>query len=143
MPILVDLTGPIGTGVDLQAIWLNTATDLSDVRSFAYIGDSLSATTAARVEVRQLANRRRLIRQGGTTGAVDLAESMQLTLVRCDREETAWLRARTGVLMCVRDHVGTKFFGVWSQMPRQVDAGYQDRINVSLSIEQVDHSEAV
>lgn len=143
MPIIVDLSGPPATGLDLSSIWLNTASDLSDVRAFSYIGDSLSANTSARVEVRQLANRRRLIRQGGTATAVDLAESVQVTLVRCDREEVAWLRLRTGVLMCVRDHVGSKFFGVWREAPREVQSADRDRIDVRLSIEQVTHSEAV
>lgn len=141
MPIIVDLTGPPGTGLDLSAIWLNTATDPSDVRSFNSIGEGLSASTKARGEVRQLANRRRLIVQG-SGGALDLSESMQVTLVRCDREEVAWLKARTGVLMCVRDHVGTKFYGTWLEAPRQVDSRYRDRIDVSLTIDQVTHSEA-
>lgn len=141
MAIIVDLVPPVGTGLDLSAVWLNTASDLSDMRAFAYIGDGLSSSTKARGEVRQLANRRRLIVQG-SGGALDLAESMQVTLVRCDRDDVAWLKARTGVLMCVRDHVGTKFYGSWLEAPRQVDSQYRDRIDVSLTIDQVTHSEA-
>lgn len=141
MPIIVDLADP-GTGVELSAVWFNDASDLSDVRSFAYVGDSLSANTVARVEVRQLANRRRIIRQGSVTGA-DLVESMSVTLVRCSREEVAWLRSKTGALMCVRDHVGTKFFGTWVEAPRDVQSAYRDRIDVKLSIDQVTFPEAV
>lgn len=143
MAIIVDLTGPPGTGLELSAIWLNTAADLSDVRAFEYSGDSLSANTSARADVRQLANRRRLIRQGDVDGAVDLAESMQVTLVRCNQEQAAWVRARTGVLMCIRDHIGSKFFGTWLETPREVKSAYRDRIDVKLSIDQVTHSEAV
>lgn len=143
MAILVDLSGPPGTGLDLSSIWLNTAADLSDVRAFSYIGDPLSANTAARGGVRQLANRRRLIRQGDVDGAVDLAESMQVTLVRCNQEQAAWVRARTGVLMCIRDHIGSKFFGTWLEAPREVQSAYRDRIDIRLSIDQVTHSEAV
>lgn len=142
MAIIVDLSGVPGTGLDLSAVWFNTASGLADVRAFAYIGDSLSSSTAARAEVRQLATRRRLIRQGDASGAIDLIESMQVTLVRCDQEEVAWLRARTGVLMCVRDHVGTKFYGTWLESPREVQSTYRDRIDVKLSIDQVTHSEA-
>lgn len=143
MPIIVDLPVPAGTGLDLCAVWLNDAAEPFDAQAFAYIGDTLSATTTARVEVRQLANRRRLIRRGSVTGPVDLAESFQVTLVRCTREQVAWLRSKTGVLLCVRDHVGSKFYGVYTEAPRTVSAAYRDRIDVNLSIDQVTHSEAV
>lgn len=142
MPIIVDLTGPPGTGLDLSAIWLNTATDLSDVRSFTKVGGPLSANTKARAEVRQLANRTRLIALG-SAGVVDRVESEQVSLVHLDRDDAAWLKARTGVLMCIRDHVGTKFYGTWVEAPRQVQPQFRDWIDVSLSIDQVTHSEAV
>lgn len=145
MAIIVDLTGVPGTGLDLCAVWLNDAADPADVYAFEYVGDSLSSTTTARVEVRQLANRRRLIRRGNV-GAADLAESMQVTLVRCDREQVAWLQSKTGVLLCVRDHVGTKFYGVYSEAPREVTTtgqDFRDRMDVRLSLDEVTHSEAV
>ncbi|CAI9417392.1 hypothetical protein [Nocardioides sp. T2.26MG-1] len=143
MPIIVDLAAEPGTGLDLTAIWLNTATDLSDVRSFRKVGGPLSANTKARVDIRQLANRVRLIRQGSVTGAVDLAESQSVPLVHLDRDDVAWLRARTGVLMCFRDHVGTKFYGAWSETPREVQPQFRDWIDVKLSVDQVTHPEAV
>ena len=143
MPIIVDLPRGPGTGLDLTAVWLNTAADPADARAFVKVGGPLSATTRARVEVRQLANRRRLIRRGSAGAAVDLAESLLVTLVHLDREKAAWLRARTGVLMCVRDHVGTKFFGVYSESPREVQPHERDWIEVKLSIDQITHSEAV
>lgn len=143
MPIIVDLTGPPGTGLDLSAIWLNTAADLSDVRSFTKVGGPLSANTKARVDIRQLAaNRTRLI-QLGAAGRVDRAESETLPLVHLTREDVAWLKARAGVLMCLRDHVGTKFYGAWREAPREIQTHERDWINVSLSVEQVTHSEAV
>ncbi len=142
MPIIVDLATTPGTGLDLSAVWFNTATDLADVRSFEYTGEALSANTQARVEVRQLANRRRLIQQGAG-GRVGRVESLSITLVRCDRDQVAWLRDRTGVLMCVRDHVGTKFYGTWVEAPREIATAYRDRIDVKITIDQVTHSEAV
>jgi hypothetical protein len=142
MPVIVDLTAPPGTGLELCAIWLNTASDLADVRSFTKVGGSLSASSKARAEVRQLANRRRLIRQG-SGGVLDLAEGLQLPLVHLDRDDAMWLRARTGVLMCVRDHVGTKFYGTWVETPREVQPQFRDWINVQLSFDQVTHTEAV
>lgn len=143
MPIVVDLTGAPGTGLELSAIWLNTASDLTDVQSFEYTGDSLSANSRARAEIRQLASRRRLIRQGGTGGTADLAESMAITLVRCDQQQAAWVRAHTGVLMCVRDHIGSKFYGAWLEAPREIATAYRDRIDVKISIDQITHTEAV
>lgn len=142
MPIIVDLPVDLGAGLDLSAIWLNDAADPVDCRAFAQAGDSFSVSTTARVEVRQLANRRRLIRRGSVSGA-DLAESLSVTLVQCDRAQVAWLRSKTGVLLCVRDTVGTKFYGVYVEAPREVAAAYRDRIDVKLSLDQVTNSEAV
>lgn len=143
MAILVDLSGPPGTGLDLAAVWFNVAADLSDVRAFHKVGGPLSLNSRARAEVQQLANRRRLVREGDVTGAIDLADSLQVPLVHLNPDDASWLRNRTGVLMCVRDHVGTKFFGTWLETPREVQSQFRDWINVSLSIDQVTHSEAV
>lgn len=146
MPIIVDLPTTPGTGLDLCAVWLNDAADLADMQGFEYVGDSLSANTTARVEVRQLANRRRLIRQGSVTGAADSSESMQVTFVRCDRDQVAWLRSKVGGLLCIRDHVGTKFYGTFAEAPREVATNgpdYRDRIDVKLAIDEVTYSEAI
>lgn len=143
MAIIVDLTDTPGTGLDLCAVWLNDAANLADVHAFQYVGDSLSASTMARVEVRQLANRRRLIRRG-SVGVADLAETMQVTLIQCDRDEVAWLKSKTGVLLCVRDHVGTKFYGTFVEAPREVATtgpDSRDRMDVRLSLDEVTHSE--
>lgn len=136
MPIVVDLSVP-GSGLELSAVWLNDAADPSDYRSFEYTGESLQATTMARVDVRQLLGRRRLVR----IGAGEFSESQSLTLVRCDRTEVAWLRAHTGVLMCFRDHVGMKFFGVYKDLSRDVATAYRDRIDVKITIESITHTE--
>jgi len=45
--------------------------------------------------------------------------------------------------MCIRDHVGTKFFGAWLEAPREIQTAYRDRIDVQISFDQVTHSEAV
>lgn len=145
MAIIVDPAATLGTGLDLCAVWLNDAANPADVQAFEYVGDTLSATTSARVEVRQLANRRRLIRRGNV-GAADRAESMQVTLIRCDRQQVAWLKSKTGVLVCVRDHVGTKFYGVFIEAPREVATvgkDYRDRADVRLTLDEVSHSEVV
>lgn len=143
MPIVVDLPGPPGTGLDLCAIWVNDASDLSDARSFQKVGGPLSLNTKARGEVRQLANRRRLIRQGSVSGDDDLAETLQVALVHLDRPAALWLRDRTGTLLCFRDHVGSKFYGTYLETPREVQPHDRDWIEVRLSVDQITHTEAV
>lgn len=143
MPIIVDLTGTPGTGLELCAVWLNLASEPADAQSYSKVGGPLSASTTARGEIRQLANRRRLVRQGSVTGEDDLAESMQITLVHLDREQVAWLRSKTGQLLCFRDHVGSKFYGAYMESPREVQPQFRDWTDVKLSINQVTYSEAV
>lgn len=138
MPIVVG-PGAAGSTLDLTAIWLNVADDLDDCMAFVRAGDSLSASTTARVEVRQLMNRRRMVR----TGSGGPAESESLTFEQCDRDQLAWLRDRVGVLLCYRDHVGTKWFGVYKDLPREVQTAYRDRIDVKVSLDEVTYSEAV
>lgn len=143
MPIIVDLAGTTGTGLDLFAVWMNVAAEPADVRAFTKVGGSLSLNTKARAEVRQLANRRRLIRQGSVTGEDDLAESVQVEVVHVDRADADWLRDRVGRLLCFRDHVGTKFYGIYLEAPREVQPQFRDWINVRLSVDQVTYSEVV
>lgn len=142
MPILIDGDGSDGDHLDLCAVWFNTAADLLDAMSFTKAGDSISVNTTARAEARQLIGRVRLV----TTGIgdqVQTTESWTATLYHCSREQVAWLRAHTGRLMCVRDHVGTKFYGFYRDLPREVKNVGLDWIDVKIDIAQVTHSEAV
>lgn len=138
MPIIAGPGDP-GSIVDLCAVFLNTASDPTDVRSFEYVGDALSLNTVVLGEVRQNLGRLRLVRRD--TG--DPAESVPLTLPRCTSDDVAWLKERIGVLTCFRDHKGSKFFGVYWSLPRDIQVGFADRIEVKLTVEQVTHSEAV
>ena len=148
MAIVVDPTTTPGAAVDLTAVFLNDAADPADFLALEYAGDALSVNTTARVEVRQLVGRTRLVRRG-----TDTSESFTVTFEGCTREQAAWLRGHVGTLLCIRDHVGTKFFGVYAEAPREVDTRYpnhrdpgatrQARIRVSLTITQVTHSEAI
>jgi len=141
MPIVVgpDLTA--GAGVDLCAVFLNDAADPTDLQSFEYVGDTLSPTTTSRVEVRQLIGRRRLIRHGDDDSSV--FETYAITLPRCTTEEVEWLRDHVGVLLCVRDHKGAKFYGTYAEAPREIQTKFPDRTQVKITVEQVTHSEAV
>lgn len=138
MPIIVDPASSSGVSVDLSAVFLNTAADPSDMLALVYAGESLAVSSSARAEVRQLVSRRRMIRRGG-----DVAESFGVTFPRCTPVQVGWLRAHTAVLLCVRDHVGTKFFGFYAEVPREVPTMYRDRASVRLQIESVTYSEAV
>lgn len=139
MPIIVDPDYASGTELDLVSIFFNAASNLADLRAFRYAGDSLAENTTARGEVRQLANRRRLITRGSDVPA----ESFSLTLPHCTREDVAWLRAHVSQLLCVRDHVGTKFYGAYLEVPRQVSTTFRDWTSVQLSLDEVTYSEAV
>lgn len=141
MPIIVDLTPAEGSSLGLCAIFLNAAVEPADFVALRYAGDSLSISTTADVEVRRLANRTRLIRKG--TGAVAQLESMGVTFQRCSPTDVAWLRDHVGQLVCVRDHVGGKFFGVYTDVARDVATAWRDRSTVKITLEQVTYSEAV
>lgn len=138
MPVIVGPGDP-GTTVDLTSVWFNVADDLSDSQAFHRPVEGISANTTALVDVRQLIGRRRLVK----TGSGDPVESWSVSLPRCTRAQVAWLTARVGVLMCVRDHVGTKFYGIYRDTPREVSSQYRDWISVKLTIDDVTHSEAV
>ena len=139
MPILVEIPAAPGSSVDLCAIFINSAVDLADFIAVEYAGETIAPSTRAEVEVRRLANRVRLIRKG--SGAVAVLESLQVTFERCAPEQVAWLRDHVGALVCVRDHVGGKFFGVYTEVPREVATAYRDRAKVTLSFDQITYSE--
>lgn len=141
MPIIVDLAAAEGSSLGLCAIFLNAASDPVDFVALRYAGDSLSISTASDVEVRRLANRTRLIRKG--TGAVTRLESMSVTFQRCSPSDVDWLRDHVGQLVCVRDHVGGKFFGVYPDVPRDVATAWRDRATVTINLQQVTYSEVV
>lgn len=141
MPIIVDLEPDLGASLALSAIYLNDAAEPADFIAVEYAGESIAPTTRADVEVRRLAGRVRLIRKG--TGAVAALESLSVTFERCTVDQVAWLRSHVGTLVCVRDHVGGKFFGVYTEVPREVATAYRDRFKVSLTLDEITHSESV
>lgn len=142
MPIVIATPLPTGTGLDLCSIWMNAAADLGDMMAFQYAGDSIALSGSIDGEVRKLATRRRVIRSAGAK--VYLNPS--LTLLRCSATQRQWLRDHLGQVLCVRDHVGTKVYAVYFQAPFEVSTFPREDTyftDVNLSMEQVDHSEAV
>lgn len=138
MPIIVDLAAEPGSSLDLCAIWFNLAANPADLCAFRYVGDGPTLTTDPRAEIRQLAGRRRLIRRG--TAAYD---SHALTLTGCRPDQVAWLRDHVAQLMCIRDHVGTKFYGTYLSLPREFATWTRKRADVKLVFDQVTYSEAI
>lgn len=142
MPIVVSTPLPVGTGLDLCALWLNDAEDLADLMALGYAGDSIAIAAAKRAEVRQLANRRRVV-----TSTTKVYETVGLTLQGVTTLQRQWLRDHVGRLLCFRDHLGSKIYAAYMDAPFEIatsprtDGVYYAR--VSLTLEQVDHSEAV
>lgn len=138
MPIIVGPTGT-GTGVELSAVWINDADDPSDYQAFVYAGEAIQVNTVVDVDARKLIGRRRLVR----TGSSGPAETFSASLPRCTPSQVDWLRAHIGSPVCVRDHVGTKVFGFYKDLPRDIATAYRDRFDVKLSIESITYDESV
>lgn len=142
MPIIVSDPLPVGTGLHLCEVWFNNADDLADVMAYEHAGDSINITSSVRVEVRANANRRRLIRR-----ETKVYESFSLTLLECTAEQRLWLRDHIGMLLCIRDHIGSKVYGVYTELPQEVSTLPIDDdlmlTDVKITFEEIDHSEAV
>lgn len=139
MPIVVgDGLGTPGGTLDLIAIWFNLASNPADLCSFRKADEKIGITTDTRTEVRQLANRRRIVRRG--TKAYD---TFSLSLTHCEPQQIEWLRDHAGQLVCVRDHVGSKVYVVYAQLPREVLTRVRDWADVKLTLDEITHTEAV
>ena len=142
MAVIVDPTlPPISGGLLLTAVWLNSAANPADLVALRYPGDSVGLTSTTRAEVRQLASRRRIVRRGRQ---VYVAGSLKFSW--CTPEQVRWINDHIGEVVCVRDHVGTKVFGAYTEAPRDVwtypvrGVYYSD---LSVDFEQLDYSEAI
>lgn len=123
--------------VDLGAVFVNDAADPSDFARF----DSptgLVVTTSVRGDVRTMANgRTRVVTRAGTP------RTAQVSLEYLTRPDVDWLESHVGDLLCFRDHLGRKFFGVYFDVPVTEVQYVSDRADLSLSLTEVTHSEAV
>lgn len=140
MPIVVNLATPSdgSLGLSLCDIWLNDTINPSDLCSFKYAGDELGFTQTSRAEVRQLINRRRVIRRGTRTYT-----SVAITMPWLTPTQLQWLREHEGRIVTVRDHVGTKIHAVYLDLSYEVDTSRRDRADTKITLEQVTFSEAV
>lgn len=125
----------VEAAVDLATVWLNPAADLSDGRAFPTLG-ALTVTTAREGEFRRYTSGRfrTVLRPGSTRTA-------EIQLASLDREAVAWLELHVGDLLCVRDHVGRKFYGAFLSVPA-VEHRYNTEADVTLTLTEITHTEA-
>lgn len=122
--------------VTLTTLWLNDATDLTDYRSFPLM-NQLRATPQTPGEVRLYANGRfRSIKRAGAQ------QQLAATLAACDRDQVDWIEAHAGRLLLVRDDRGRKFYGTYYG-PTIDEHPYDDEADVTLTLVEISHSEAV
>lgn len=124
------------TAVALAAIFVNSTTDPSDFRAFDSVS-SLQPSDDLSGSIRVMANgRRRLVMQDGAAKTYSVG-------LRVTGADIAWLVAHAGQLLCFRDDQGEKFFGTYLSVPRDRDPGFPDRIDFTLKMESLTHSQAV
>jgi len=122
--------------VALATLWLNDASALSDSQSFPYMS-KMAAVPQTPGEVRPYANGRyRAINRAG------VQSRHNVTLPACSRMQIAWIEAKAGQLLCIRDDRGRKYYGVYYN-PTIDEHPYDTNADVTLSLIEVTHSEAV
>jgi hypothetical protein len=139
MPIIIDApTGDPDSTLWLCQIWFNAASNLADAASFTYASEAIGITSTPRAEVRQLVNRRRVVRRG-----TRVYDTINLTLQGVTPAQLQWLRDHVGTIVCVRDHVGSKVYGVYRELPRDVETRVRTRAEVKLTFDEITHTEVV
>lgn len=123
--------------VNLGAVWLNKASNLTDSQRFDNV-TGLQAIKANDGDVRALANGR--LRMVTTT---TLQRQYALTLELATRTQIDWLEAHVGELLCARDDRGRKVYGTYFEVSVDEVIERSDYGNVSLRFTEVTHSEVV
>lgn len=123
--------------VDLGAVWLNKASDLTDSQSFDNV-TGLQAMKANDGNVRALANGR--LRMVTTT---TMQRQYSLTLELASRTQIDWLESHVGVLLCARDDRGRKVYGTYFEVNVDEMIERSDYADVNLRFTEVTHSEVV
>lgn len=122
--------------VSLETLWVNNAADLSD--SAALPLSALTWKPTRQGDVRTYAGgRRRLVTRVGSARSADIA------LEYVDRDLVNRLDAWTGALLCFRDPMGRKFYGVFLDPSFEEQDDGSDHANVSFTVYEVTHSEEV
>lgn len=122
--------------VTLYGLWINDGTDLSDWRYFE-AGETRSSGVAVDGEVRTYAGGRRRI-----VSSVGSPQTWDVTLSWVSQADLAWLTARLGQLVLVRDPVGRALWGTYLGLQVTDYKGHTE-CSVDLSLESVSHEVAV
>lgn len=124
--------------LDLRTVWINAAIDgvWSDVIELVSTS-GLQQTETSNMRVRNATGNRVLVTilPGGSS-------TWQIDCKLASIDEVIWLRRHRGQLLCFRDMHGQKVFGVYPEIPRNPYTN-GEHFTVSLTVTQVEHSEAV
>jgi hypothetical protein len=123
--------------VNLGAVWLNDANDLTDSQSFNNV-TGLTFIKGNDGDVRALANGRLRLVTTTTT-----RRSYALTLELCTRTQVTWLEDHIGALVCARDDRGRKVYGTYFEVNVNENVARSDYADASVRFTEVTHSEAV
>lgn len=122
--------------VTFQGLWVNDGSDLSDFRHFD-AGKTTSFGASVAGEVRTYAGgRRRVISSVGSP----VQWAFSLTWV--SQADLAWLEARMGALVLVRDEIGRAVWGTYLGLSVTDYVG-RTECQVDVSLESVSHETAV
>lgn len=127
------------SALTLTSFFLNLASDPSDFQAFPYVTQT-QPQKQTDAQVRVMANGRlRVVR------SAQVQRTASWALGKVSPDQVAWLEDHVGDLMCVRDDVGRKWFGIYSSVQADEDL-FPDRrgeATVTLNLTEVTYSEAV
>lgn len=127
----------MATTVNLTALWINLASDLSQAWSFDLV-TSLQMQPVVNTAARRYAGGN--YRMFTTPGRQAV---MPVTIRALDADQRTLLEVTLpGVLLCVRDNTGRKFYGFYAN-PQITEHTYNDECDITLTFQQVTVSEAV
>lgn len=122
------------TAAALTGLWLNEAVDPSQSRNFLFMS-LLQVTPAQQARVAAYAGGRvRLITTPGQPRAVSI------TLQACSTDDRAWLEARVGVVLWVRDDRGRRLTAAYSSV-QVAEHAYDDECDITLTLNEITFSD--
>ncbi|HEY9249255.1 MAG TPA: hypothetical protein VIO38_08995 [Rariglobus sp.] len=123
--------------VDIRAVVFNDVADPSDRLALVYVRQFQKSPEVSGEFRRGAGGRVRLFTRAGR------AVSWSLAFGSVTREQSAWLDAHQGRLLCVRDDRGGKLFGSFLASPGQERTWSKDADSVSLDFTELTFSESV
>lgn len=137
MPILTSQTTNPATTVSLSAVFLNSTSDPTDFLALKPIS-RLQPNTSQAGEVRPMASGGlRLVKQATKP------KSYSVGVTLATRAQIDWIEAHVGLVLCIRDDRGRKFFGAYLESPVDESVFSSEYGNVSIQFNEVTYSQAV